>query len=1101
MLKPPKSWRDELAHELEPDAFVSSAYGALRLPLTYRAVLPDRLAECGITLEEVAADVAGGFTGDWRHGREDDYYCLSASRFDVFLRQQPERDTGAPLAVVTSVKPVQRLARRDGETTAQVSFHPAYEAQRCDIADVHRVVEDALSRARLRKAARKRAGRALDDKRGPEPGLAALHAQVRRHYSALRLMLSLLRQRGEVEGGASAAGEVIDPDEVAAAAGAGLLWVRVASQEGEFEDGATVELTVPGKARPWRLELVRAEDEQFCLEPPTSGDLAPGTAVSLSYEPRFALGRHDHALKQFLDEQIEGDWAALARLLSDPGTLPAPPRPPALSPYNGDLNDEQRAAVAGALAAPHAFFVQGPPGTGKTTVITELVRQLVARGERVLLLAPMHVAVDEVLRRVGDADGVLALRISWDDSKVREDLRRFTPDNVAGEIVSRARRPATSKAAHWREQIGRLVAERELIQRCIGARKVLGDARAGHEQAVRTRESWQSEHRAARLRVEAELAAAQEKLRVAQAQLDAALQSEHEAGDALAAAQADRTLGDRLAGLFATGNVARHRRAHRRAQEELATAEAEPPALVDRVDEIAASLDALLREGAARAQDLDRDCAEAGRRDEEAGRDLAASEAGLRALLADADPTELNDTVLATHAEQRGTRADRIKRYIRLEQRWFQIAGLTDTTSDAEQERLVADLGDKLLQAANLVCCTTTGFGGNRLVRDSDYDTLIVDEASRVVDSEFLIGAKQARRWILVGDEHQLPPYVDSADEHHLHALAALHMADRGAAQDIQAAVEHLSRLWREDEELHRFRSDAVERTAVRLRDSGLWRDTFEADFREAYRRLRQLGDDAERELLGAMRHHLVRSLFERCVEACPKTLRQPLIEQRRMIDPIAKLVRQPVYDGRYRSPSEHELRLCGVTPLVGDTLTRPLVFLDTSDQPQANEELRGTGFVNSLEAQWIATTCKLFERELSRRGEETITVSVLAFYRAQAREIRRALGHPGYRGFRILSFQVVDSIDRIQGQESDLVLLSFCRTRRDGQGPGFGLWLQDRRRLNVACTRARRGLVLVGHRRTLERLSGIPAAEAFYRNLFQVFDSDADTLTLKDLR
>jgi superfamily I DNA and/or RNA helicase len=94
-----------------------------------------------------------------------------------------------------------------------------------------------------------------------------------------------------------------------------------------------------------------------------------------------------------------------------------------------------------------------------------------------------------------------------------------------------------------------------------------------------------------------------------------------------------------------------------------------------------------------------------------------------------------------------------------------------------------------------------------------------------------------------------------------------------------------------------------------------------------------------------------------------------------------------------------------------------------------------------------------------------------------------------------------VDSIDRIQGQESDLVLLSFCRTRRGRQGAGFGLWLQDVRRLNVACTRARRGLVLVGHRRTLERLSGIPAAQEFYRNLFDVFDSSAETLTLKDLR
>lgn len=1099
MLKPPESWHDELSRGLEPEAFAPAAQGALRLALTYRASLPDRLAELGITLDEVLTDMAGGFIGDWR-GRTGDYYCLSGTRFDVFLSQQDERDSGAPLAVVTSVKPAQRLAHRDGTATAQVSFHPPYKGQRCDIADVHRVVEDALDRARLRREARKRAGRALAGKGTNEHGLAALHADVRRRYSALRLMLSLLRQRGEVEGGAKAAGEVIDATELGPAA-AGLLCVRVASQEGDFEDGATVDLTVADRRRPWRLELVRAEDELFCLEPPSSGDVQPGAAVSLSYEPRFALNRHDRALNQFLNERVEGDWASLARLLSAPDTLPAQRPPPPLSPYNADLNPEQRTAVAGALAAPHAFFIQGPPGTGKTTVITELVRQLVARGERVLLLAQMHVAVDEVLRRVGDADGVLALRISWDDSKVREDLRRFTPDNVASEFVRRARRPATSKAAQWREQASRLVAEQDLIQRCIAARQVLADAQDRHERAVGARESWQSAHDAARTGLDAELAERRDLLDEAQAGLDAARQGEQAVADALSEARANRTFGDRLAGLVGLGNVARRQRAHRDAEREMTAAEANRAPLVEHVGEATANRDAFVRQGALEAREHVRRCAEAAREADEARRAVAARAAELGPVLADTDPTTLTDSVLVRHAERRRTRAHRLEQYIRLERRWFEIAGLTSTASDAEQRRLIADLGGDLLQAANLVCCTTAGFGGAPLVCDSDYDTLIVDEASRVVDSEFLIGAKQARRWILVGDEHQLPPYVDSTDEHHLHALTALHMTDRGAAPDLQAAVEHLGRLWREDEELHRFRTDAVQRAAERLRDSGLWRTTFQPEFSAAYQRLRQLGDDAERELLGAMRHHLVRSLFERCVEACPQTLRQPLIEQRRMIDTIAKLVRDPIYGGGYSSASEEELRRCGVSPLVGETLTRPVVFLDTSEQPRAGEELRGTGFVNPLEAEWIAAACKLWERELSRRGEERITVSVLAFYRAQAREIRRALGHPGYRGFRTLSFQVVDSIDRIQGQESDLVLLSFCRTRRGRQGAGFGLWLQDVRRLNVACTRARRGLVLVGHRRTLERLSGIPAAQEFYRNLFDVFDSSAEALTLKDLR
>jgi superfamily I DNA and/or RNA helicase len=130
------------------------------------------------------------------------------------------------------------------------------------------------------------------------------------------------------------------------------------------------------------------------------------------------------------------------------------------------------------------------------------------------------------------------------------------------------------------------------------------------------------------------------------------------------------------------------------------------------------------------------------------------------------------------------------------------------------------------------------------------------------------------------------------------------------------------------------------------------------------------------------------------------------------------------------------------------------------------------------------------------------VTVSVLTLYGAQAALLRRELGHPHYPEFRALKIEKVDSIDAIQGQESDLVLLSFCRTRRGRMGEGFGLWLQDIRRLNVACTRAKRGLVIIGHRRTLSRLSAIQEAQAFYRHLFSLFDGDhPGTLVLKELR
>lgn len=89
----------------------------------------------------------------------------------------------------------------------------------------------------------------------------------------------------------------------------------------------------------------------------------------------------------------DGDWKALTDV-SRSGT------------------DEQRSFVENALGSPDFAFLEGPPGSGKTTAICEIVEQLIEKGERVLLCASTHVAIDNVLERLLESSSsVDAVRI------------------------------------------------------------------------------------------------------------------------------------------------------------------------------------------------------------------------------------------------------------------------------------------------------------------------------------------------------------------------------------------------------------------------------------------------------------------------------------------------------------------------------------------------------------------------------------------------------------------------------------------------------------------------------------------------------------------
>lgn len=102
---------------------------------------------------------------------------------------------------------------------------------------------------------------------------------------------------------------------------------------------------------------------------------------------------------------------------------------------------QQKAVEIGCGDAP-LFLIKGPPGTGKTTVIVEIVRQTIKQGGKVLVCSQTHQAVRNVLERLHDVGGIPMLRYSRDESKLSELERRYCSSVSASEtnkILNQAR--------------------------------------------------------------------------------------------------------------------------------------------------------------------------------------------------------------------------------------------------------------------------------------------------------------------------------------------------------------------------------------------------------------------------------------------------------------------------------------------------------------------------------------------------------------------------------------------------------------------------------------------------------------------------------------
>lgn len=217
-----------------------------------------------------------------------------------------------------------------------------------------------------------------------------------------------------------------------------------------------------------------------------------------------------------------------------------------------------------------------------------------------------------------------------------------------------------------------------------------------------------------------------------------------------------------------------------------------------------------------------------------------------------------------------------------------------------------------------------------------------------------------------------------------------------------------------------------------------------------------------------AMKAGLGKSLMERIVENHPETVKL-LTTQYRMHDDIMRFSNQWFYNGKMTSANEikHRSILDIDIPIEWVDTSSLSEDLKVSDEESAFcEVLTGSfGKINVDEAMMTLSTLQDYIEKIgiSRITEENLDIGVISPYRAQTQFIRKMIKQTAF--FKPLRRLIsVNTVDGFQGQERDIILISMVRSNDEGN-IGF---LRDLRRMNVAMTRARMKLIIIGNSKTL---------------------------------
>ena len=364
-------------------------------------------------------------------------------------------------------------------------------------------------------------------------------------------------------------------------------------------------------------------------------------------------------------------------------------------------------------------------------------------------------------------------------------------------------------------------------------------------------------------------------------------------------------------------------------------------------------------------------------------------------------------------------------------------------TVDRDQRSGLGAVSHLVLDAANIVISTASSPDIERLVEAREqFDWVVIEEAAKATGPELVGPLMLSGRRLLIGDHHQLPPF--EADR-----LVKI-LGDHSLVSEALTLAEQLVGPLLREGELDEL--DLIAGDAGGLRDlAGMALRLLEP--------FRTFVEDDERRSLANPGHRRIAAT---------------LTEQRRMDPAIAEVVSKAFYGGRLTTEAKRTLiaeteespvRRLGALPK-SPVVVVNFPHVSSTGQDPALEQGRPR-WHNPSEVDAVVDVLRhLRARDLAKPP----SLAILSPYKAQVDKLHERITSVRARELIHLEQFVavrsngafVGTVNSFQGSEADVVILSLVRNNPRTGGGALG-FLRDRRRMNVALSRAKSQLIIVG--------------------------------------